>query len=379
MLTAPPTKTDFHMAGEDNLEIEYPMRYNTIYVAYKLFILMRGADMEPMGKEKFFFIVRAIIFFVVFLCFFLVINRVFLYKDNNFYNYVNYMGQPEESVDVLVMGSSHSIDAIDSMELGAALEEGYGIHASIFNMSITSMRIEQIAYRLQEAVKTQSPKLLVIETFSFAPMELSNDEVVRRYALDYIPLSIEKIKFIYEHVDEGKSSFLIPFIKYHTRWGELGKDDFSALSRKWLDRTSSSYGIRVGTKPDYEGERDDYFLQDFGSISGQIEIDSRQKESVDSILETAEKNGITVLFLSVPYKIQMNLPSTELIKYNNYIRENYVDGKNVFLFDMNAIMNSLSWGYEYMQDEGHVNDDGREAVMKYLTEYIGNNLGNCLK
>lgn len=42
-------------------------------------------------------------------------------------------------------------------------------------------------------------------------------------------------------------------------------------------------------------------------------------------------------------------------------------------------MNSLGWGYEYMQDEGHVNDDGREAVMKYLTEYIGNNLGNCLK
>ena len=64
------------------------------------------------------------------------------------------------------------------------------------------MRIEQIAYRLQEAVKNQSPKLLVIETFSFAPMELSNDEVVRRYALDYMPLSTEKIKFIFENVEE---------------------------------------------------------------------------------------------------------------------------------------------------------------------------------
>ncbi len=98
---------------------------------------------------------------------------------------------------------------------------------------------------------------------------------------------------------------------------------------------------------------------------------------MDSILETAEKNGIKVLFLSVPYKVQMSLPSTELIQYNNYIRENYVDGENVFLLDMNAMMNSLGWGYEYMQDEGHVNDDGRKIVMKYLTEYIGENLKNC--
>ncbi len=333
--------------------------------------------MEPTGKEKKVFVIRVVIFFAVFLCLFLVINRVFLYKDNNFYNYVNYMSQPEESIDILVMGSSHSIDAVDSMELGEALEQEYGVHASVFNMSITSMRIEQIAYRLQEAVKNQSPKLLVIETFSFAPMELSNDEVVRRYALDYMPLSTEKIKFIFENVEEGKSSFFVPFIKYHTRWGELEADDFRALSRKWLGSTSSSYGMRVGRKADYEGEWDDYFLQDFSSISGKIEIDGGQKESVDSILETAEKNGIKVLFLSVPYKVQMSLPSTELIQYNNYIRENYVDGENVFLLDMNAMMNSLGWGYEYMQDEGHVNDDGRKIVMKYLTEYIGENLKNC--
>ena len=65
--------------------------------------------MEPTGKEKKVFVIRVVIFFAVFLCLFLVINRVFLYKDNNFYNYVNYMSQPEESIDILVMGSSHSI------------------------------------------------------------------------------------------------------------------------------------------------------------------------------------------------------------------------------------------------------------------------------
>ena len=64
--------------------------------------------MEPTGKEKKVFVIRVVIFFAVFLCLFLVINRVFLYKDNNFYNYVNYMSQPEESIDILVMGSSHS-------------------------------------------------------------------------------------------------------------------------------------------------------------------------------------------------------------------------------------------------------------------------------
>ena len=328
------------------------------------------------GKwEKKIFIVRTLLFFCGFIFLFFIVNRIFLYKDNNFYNYINYMQQQGNSVDVLVMGSSHSIDAVDSLELGAVLEEEYGIRAGVFNMSITGMRIEQIAYRLQEAVKTQQPRLLIVETFSFVPMELSNEEMVRRYAADYMPLSLEKVGYIRNRIGEGAESFYVPFIKYHTRWEELGKDDFRSLSKKWLKDISSPYGVTVGAKPEYEGERDDYFQQDFTSISECREISDEQKEDVEAILETAKKNQMKVLFLSVPYKKQMDVPSTELIKYNNYIREMYVDDENVFLLDMNLLMNGLGWGYEYMQDDGHVNDAGRKEVMDCLAKYIGTSLG----
>lgn len=331
------------------------------------------------GEKKTAFLLRVTLFFGIFVILFLVVNRIFLYKDNNFYNYHNYIRQDKNTDDIIAMGSSHCIDAVDSMALSAAIKEKSGVKPVIFNLSVTGMRIEQIAYRFEEALKTQKPKLLIVETFSFAPMELGAEEVTRRYALDYIPLTLEKAKFIGEHIEEGKSSFLVPFIKYHTRWKELGKEDFCALSKRWVGEKDSLNGFVVGDKPDYVGERDDYFTQNFSLVTECREPDAEQKKSLEHILKLAEKNGSKVLFLSVPYKVQMDFPATELIQYNNYIKENYVDNENVFLFDMNVMINDMEWNYDYMQDDGHVNNKGRELVTKYLSEYISKYLPDCLE
>lgn len=330
-----------------------------------------------MTKErKAAFLLRTVLFFGLFFILFFIVCRIFLYKDNNFYNYQNYIRQDENSVDVIAMGSSHCIDAVDATALKEAVKEKSGVEASVFNLSVTGMRIEQIAYRLEEALKTQKPKLLIIETFSFAPMELGDEEVTRRYALDYMPLTPEKAKFIESHIEAGKSSFYLPFIKYHTRWKELGKEDFLALSKRWVGEKGSLNGLAVGDKPDYNKERDDYFEQDFSLITECQEPTAQQQDSIAHILKLAEENGSKVLFLSVPYKVQMDFPSTELIPYNNYIKENYVDNEKVFLLDMNRIMDDLDWSYDYMQDEGHVNNKGRELVTEYLSEYISSSLAD---
>lgn len=330
--------------------------------------------MKTERKEKISFIVRTILFLLLFLVMFFVVNRIFLYKDNNYFNYQNFVRQKENSIDILVMGSSHSIDSIDSVGLGEKLQEE-GLSLSVFNMSITGMRIEQIVYRFEEALKTQKPELLIVETFSFVPISYSNEETTRRYALDYMPLTQEKVQFI-ENKVEDKSSFYVPFIKYHTRWMELNKEDFQVLSDKWVEEKSRYNGILVGEKPDFQGERDTYFEQDFQAISESRELEAAQKEDLEYLIELARENDVKILFLSVPYKIQMDFPSVELIKCNNYLQENYVDDEWIYMLDLNEKMNELQWNYDYMQDEGHVNNKGREIVMNHLAQYIGTYLGN---
>lgn len=333
--------------------------------------------MKVIGKKKLLFVLQTAVFAVGFLFLFEAIGKVFLYKDLNYYNYSNFKNQPEHSIDILVMGSSHSIDAVDAAVLGGRLERE-GVSADVFNMSITGMRMEQIAYRFQEALKTQTPGLLIVETFSLTPMEERDSETVRRYAIDYLPLSFEKLQFIHDHIGENRSSFYVPFIKYHTRWSELTSDDFRSLSSHWVEAVSAPCGKFADKKPDYAGEWDAWFEQDFTAIRQAAQMDARTKKAVERLLSLAAEKEVKVLFLSVPYKVQMDFPNTELIKYNNYLNEHYVNDETVFLLDLNRQIRELEWDYRYMQDEGHVNDRGREAVMDRLSRYILDHLSDSL-
>ena len=166
--------------------------------------------MRTEKKQIAFFLVKMLFFVAIFIGLFTVVNKVFLIKNENLYNYINFSNQPEDSVDILVMGSSHSMDGIDAQELDAILLEEYGIIAKSFNMSVTGMRLEQIGYRFKEALKTQEPSVLVIETFSCVPQSTGTNETINRWALDYVPLSREKVQYIGEEI-EGKlqTSFLI--------------------------------------------------------------------------------------------------------------------------------------------------------------------------
>lgn len=327
--------------------------------------------MSRESKVKLFFVIRVFIFFGVFLCLFKMVNKVFLYKDDSFYNYSRYMELQEGELDILIMGNSHSMDAIDSSEFSVALEADYGINVSVFNMSLDGMNVEQIAYRFEEALKTQNPKLLVIETYSIAAIGIDNGEKdIGRSVLDYMPLSEEKTRFIEENIEEEKASFYIPFIKYHSRWNELTKLDFSVLFEQRIEQEKSLDETEKQEASEYIGEHDGYFEQDFHLISDIQEIDEKKRREVEFILKLAEENGMKVLFLSVPYKNEIDFVSTELIKYNNYLEEKYVDNKQIFMLDMNADMSNLQWNYEYMKDEGHVNDKGRDIVMHVLANYV---------
>lgn len=332
--------------------------------------------MELRNKENIVFIIKGLVFTAIFLVMFQVVDKVFLYKDANVYNYVNYMEQEPDSIDVLILGSSHSMDAIHSNLLSEHLQEVYGITAKPFNMSIMGMLIEQIDFRFEKALDTQKPKVLVIETFSFVEMQEEEAEAVRRRCIDCLPFSWGKWNYIERNISENQSSFVVPFIKYHSRWSELTVSDFEILKPGFVKEISVNNGFTTlaEEKPDYDSVPDDYFQQDFGKIDEKVAITDKQKRHVEHILEVAREHGIAVLFLSVPYKVQMDFESTELIKRNNFLYEKYVNNEDVFMLDLNKEANDIGWNYDYLSDDGHVNTPGRDKVTKLLAEYIGTNM-----
>ena len=322
-------------------------------------------------KQILYFLTKMITFIVIFIAVFTCINNIFLTKSDNLYNYINYSNQTENSIDILIMGSSHSMDGISARKLDSILSESYGVETHSFNMSITGMRLEQIHYRLMEALKTQTPKLLIIETFSCVPQSTGTNESINRWSLDYVPLSINKLQYIEDEIEEElKTSFVLPFIKYHSRWKELTSEDFEIMSREKTKRKSFHQGVEAPNKPDFVGTEDDYFAQDFTLITQQRELPEDYKIYMRKILEVCKSIDCKVLFLSIPYKVQADFYATELIKYNNFLQKEYVDETEVYMYDMNKAIPELKWGYQYMTDEGHVNNSGREVINQELAKRI---------
>lgn len=79
--------------------------------------------------------------------------------DNAFNAIETFHQQPEQSIDVIGFGSSHMFREFVPMELYTQ----YGIGA--YNYGCNWQRINTTALFIKDALKTQSPDLILIETY----------------------------------------------------------------------------------------------------------------------------------------------------------------------------------------------------------------------
>lgn len=320
-----------------------------------------------MKKQNAIAVCKGIIFILIGILLFQVINHIFMGKST-YAKYRNY--QVQDEIDVMIMGSSHADAAFAPQEMEKVFEETYGQEVSVFNYSISGMRIEHLSYFMEEALKKNKPKLIVLETFTFVPIAEEHREVLSRWAFDMLPLNSTKIEAIQYCAPEDKWSYYLPFIAYHSRWKELSAEDFKLVfsEKSWDD---------IGeTLPDVNEQMenvDDYFEQNVKEIDELQPINATEKESLEKVIQLAEENDIKILFVSVPFKEQLDMDSMEMIKINNFLQENYVNGDTIQILDMNRQWEELDFGYGDLYDEGHCNKFGAAKVTGCLMDYITRN------
>lgn len=125
--------------------------------------------------------------------------------------------------------------------------EDYGI-ASYIRGSAQQL-IWQSYYFLEEAFKYESPKVVVYNVQAMKYSE-PQSEAYNRMALDGMKLSRQKIDAIKASMtdDEELISYLVPLLRYHSRWSELQAEDFKYLFSK-DPVTISGYLMRADVKP----------------------------------------------------------------------------------------------------------------------------------
>lgn len=127
------------------------------------------------------------------------------------------------------------------------LWEDYGITSYIRGSA--QQLIWQSYWLLAEAFEYESPKVVVYNVQSMKYAE-PQSEAYNRMTIDGMRLSKYKLSAIKASAmeDEELITYLVPFLRYHSRWSELSAEDFQYMfTRKSV--TVSGYLMRADTEP----------------------------------------------------------------------------------------------------------------------------------
>ena len=137
-------------------------------------------------------------------------------KIAGFYN------EPEDEFEVMFFGSSNAYAAFSPLELW----HGTGVKSYVF---ATQQQPMWATYHyIREALKTQSPAVIVVDTQMMIQTEPFAEPAVVHSYTDDLPFSLNKLALIRVSAEGAdRLEYLFPLIRYHDRWAELKRYDFT--------------------------------------------------------------------------------------------------------------------------------------------------------
>ena len=269
----------------------------------------------------------------------------------------------ENSVDVLFLGSSHSVSAFSPQYL----YDEFGIRS--YNLGCEQQNLITTYYWLKECLKYQSPKVVVLENYlcyDYMPAYKMNCEENRlRKAVDFMRLSENKIEFINALCENDESfdklSFYFTNLRYHDRWKELTASDFT------LDKVKNQNqmkGFSLLTKKCNNTNYVPYSAKDIPNTQ-KIEMHSLMKEYLEKITQLCEDQNISLILTTIPtnrYELGKHITTLE------YAKEHSLD---YFDFNEISLYNEISYNFPNDNRDGdHANVWGAHKLTHKIGEIL---------
>ncbi len=259
-------------------------------------------------------------------------------KIGGFYN------EPKNSFDVMYFGSSHMYCSIDP----ALVEKETGLRSYI--LATQEQPVWVSYYYMKEALKTQKPKIMVLEINMMTEEKEFPKEGTLYSAMDPIPLSKNKMDMVFASVPQGeRRNYIFNIMKYHDRWEEVSLEDYK---RTYVKKRDPYHGyVKLETVTPIEGRAD------VSSIAEMRAPLPKTMEYLEKIYELAKKEKITLVFLKTP----SNATVKEQRFYNaawQFARE-----RGIFYVDYNQKYEELDLNLdEDFYDRRHLNFRGAEKL-----------------
>ena len=264
---------------------------------------------------------------------------------------------PENSVDVIVYGSSHAWRGVDVGEM----YESYGIGA--YNYGCNWQQVNTEALFFYDSLRTQSPKLVLFDTFRINELVKDTDLTGEIYYTRYLENSSEKKEYLKSAFGKNLErwvAYAFPFSQFHSGWDSSISEQ---TSTNWY--APEDYVNTMGYYNDKSKDRITPVEIGDPNSQAQYELDAEAIAVLDGVVKTCQEKDIKLVFLTIPWEGANN--------YNNAI-VNYAVANGCDYIDMFQHLDDA--GIDLSKDfgdEGHMNKVGAKKIGNFLGAYLTEN------
>ena len=271
-----------------------------------------------------------------------------------------YMGQVTEGAfigeyyedksphDLLILGDCEAYENISPVTLW----QEYGITSWIRGSA--QQLIPQSYFLLEDTLRQETPKAVLLSVSAMQQIEQVS-ETYNRMTLDGMKWSGVKLSAIRATMmpEEHLVEYVFPLLRFHSRWSDLGEDDF----RYYLHRnrtTHNGYYLRADVRPAGEFPEERRVRNP--------EFEEKGYEYLDRIRTLCEEKGITLLFFKAPslYPVWHDEWNMQIEEYAGQYGIPYINA----LEDIDRI--GIDFNTDTYDGGLHMNVYGAEKVSSYL-------------
>ena len=263
--------------------------------------------------------------------------------------------QPRNTIDVVMMGSSHIHCDVDT----SLLWHDYGIAA--YDYSAAEQPLWTTYYYLKEVCKRQKPKVVVLDLYSTT---INADDYQYTWLMQNlygVRFSVNKLQMLYASAEPYKFEEYFPaFTHYHDRLGELNDEDYLyPLTAPKTLRNFKGYTPNIKKEPQ---ELSDPEMVSIGSLT------QKSEEYLNKIIEYTKKHNIELFLIVAPYVT------------NDEYEKSYAKAQEIAESNGVRFLN-LNYDYEKIgldfktdfNDGSHLNYIGAKKFTKYLGDDLKKN------
>ena len=297
--------------------------------------------------------VKVLAFLLVLALCYRLMDQVLKIKTDDMVSMVKLRQLPPDTVDVLLVGSSHIGMNIDNQQI----YDEFGIPS--FDLWVGMQPLWNSYYYLKEALRYQKPKVVMVDVFLAGTSAEYSLNTVAMKNIQYLSMGVDKLKAALDSFpawqDAVEAVWGMPF--YHERYDELVQDDWNLQYGK--DELSLSAPRQV------EGVTTALKMLDYRSITNVTPLTEKNERYLRKLIALCKQENIPLVLLASPFEAT----EEEASRFNTVAQIAAEEGIPFLNFLKTYDEEGIDAASDFY-DRGHLNNDGIAKFSHILGQYL---------